>query len=111
MDAATTRPPPAPTTARRPSARRAGDGTSASTTSRSATRVPTGSDRRTTSPRPFLHALLAEADDLGDARRPLLRRALGGVDPAHVRLPVELGEAVPEVARLRLGRQRGSQVG
>jgi hypothetical protein len=52
-----------------------------------------------------------EADDLGDALGPDVGAALGGVDPAEVGPPVELGDRVPEGGGLGVGLERRGDVG
>ena len=62
----------------------------------------------------LLRALLLsfgeEPDHLRDPLRTLFRPPLGGLDPAHVRLAVELRERVEELTRRRVGVERGGHV-
>ena len=61
-------------------------------------------------PLPFLFSGRAEFRNLRDARCPHLWPASSGIDPAKVRLAVELRQRVEERAGLRVGGERGGDV-
>src|SRR5215510_5156423 len=61
--------------------------------------------------RAFLAARFEQLDHLGDALGPHLGPPFGPIDPAQVRLPVELGQRVEERARPGRGLQGRRDVG
>jgi hypothetical protein len=60
--------------------------------------------------RAFFDVGLKQFDDLGDACRAQVRAAGGGVDPAQVRLSVELRERVEERGRGRVAVEGGADI-